>query len=189
MTALRRAAALIVAAALKAKTKGIAARSPGDFGPEHGIASKRVEIVDGADPDSPNRTIRRARVADPIARMRVRGEISQDAADAAAELRQLAEAAQYASRSSLGSLDRVGGGAPGAGMPPPSVARAAAKLARAYAAAWPFGPVLLWVVIENRTIGSFARDRGVKPTDVSLWLRAGLQALSTHFSPGNRHSS
>lgn len=181
----RRAAARAIAA--EARFAGRAVRLPapvGDFGPDIRQKQRRVVIGDAADVDDPNRTIRRARIADPIARMVKRGELSARHEAAVAALRALAEEAGHGSKSSIATLGEARGGSRVPAMPPVARGRAAIACERALRLTWPYAHVVAWVALDCRTLEGFARARGIRREDAPRWLRAGLDLLARHFDGG-----
>lgn len=179
----RRAAARAIAAEARYASR-TAAPPPriGDFGAEHRLRQQRVVIVDVADLNDPQRTIRRATVADPILRMYKRGELRMDHWGAAGALRDLAESSWEGSRSAMASLGEAR--APWSNFLPPPTKRGRATIAfeRALRLTWPYAHVVAWVVLDNRTLDAFAKARNIRREDASLWLRMGLDLLSDHFA-------
>ncbi len=151
-----------------------------DLGPAHRRRLRTVEVETIADPDAPNRSVRRARVADPIARMVSRGELTRRHEAAANALRALVEATGLPSSSPLCRLGMPPGGY-AVGLHPVGHGRATKALGRALTAAWPFGGLVVWVAFDGGTLDGFAASRGVRRADVPDWLKTGLTALADHF--------
>lgn len=160
-----------------------------DLGPEHNLRRRRVVVVDALDPAQPRVTIRRAVVADPIARMVSRGELQPRHLEAAELLRDLVALAEAGSPSALTRLGQPGGGSAASREDAYRVGTAHAALERAWRACWPYGPVVAWVALGRNTIEAFALARKVRRSEVPGWLRTGMTLLADHFGcdPKRQH--
>lgn len=152
-----------------------------DLGPRHRRRQGRVEVETIADPDSPNLTVRRGRVADPVARMVARGDLTRRHGGAANALRGLVELTGEGSCSPLTRLGMPRGGGGAMRLYPVGSNGAIAALERALRVAWPYGALVTWVAIDGLSLDAFARSREVRREEVPAWLKAGLTALADHF--------
>lgn len=160
-----------------------------DYGPGHQyqrIAGRhaRVEVVDSPDPANPRRTVRRARVADPLRGMVLRGSLQARHALAARRFREDVETAGdvYSSR------DLMLPGGTGGGCPGPVVATAAARrVERAVLAmiAPPNGlghlTIFVAIAMERWTIRDLALRLAMRRARLTEVLREAVEALANHY--------
>ena len=138
-----------------------------------------VQIEEGAAPDQPNVTVRRARRVDPLTRLAKAGTINRRQHDAADMLRDQVEA----SESSM-----MGGGGSEIHVPPyeripigDKQVKACGKARRALAAVTPVHqPVLLWVLVGG-TVDGYASYARIRQTSAPVLLQAGLTELADHY--------
>jgi hypothetical protein len=161
----------------------------GDFGPgirqstirDGGIMLRAadVQLEYGPDPDKPNATVRRARLADPLEVLYLAATISGRQMDAGKELRSQVEAVQGGIPCASNAAPRGSGGSK-AGISEWQVD--ACKRARQALAAVPKAsrPVVLWVVLGG-TLDGFAAFAHVRRRDAARHLPEGLEAIADHF--------
>lgn len=153
-----------------------------DFGPELRLARREVVVEDAPDPDRPRRTIRRARVADPLSRMAKRGELSARHLAAAEALRALHGRCGFGGPGS--PMDRLGmpsapAAAPGAGPLGAAELLARGELRRVLLGLSTFGPVVRWVVLDGGRLDDFARASRRRRQAISLHFHDAMEALAS----------
>lgn len=135
-----------------------------------------VVVEDAADPDAPNRTIRRARRSDPL---RLMGMSDREWA-AAERLRADFDLSQ-GYREGDGMPVRVDTSPRGSVEFTDMQLDAQTSLTGALMRAWPYHDVLFGVVLEWKPLDVVARERRMRRERVPEWLRLGLARLTEFY--------
>lgn len=162
-----------------ARARGLGADTKADYGARYRLAPHEYQVEDAADPETPNRTVRRVRKKWTPDVLLLNGSITQAHHDAAQRYHNAYAVGM------MGARDKIGvyvdcRGAPH-GISDARLAAATDYQRASQAVGITLQPALAWCVLSTGTIAGWAECKGWDKNRAWGYLMAALDRLAEHY--------